>query len=54
MHGSPHVIVSDNASSKEFSKFCALNGIEHVRCASYPHSSNGLAERAVQAIKIRL
>ena len=32
-HGSPHVIESDNASSftsKEFSRFCALNGIKHV------------------------
>ena len=37
-HGSPHVIVSDNASSftsKEFSRFCALNDIKHVRCAPY-------------------
>ena len=32
-HGSPHVIVSDNASSftsKEFSRFCALNGIKLI------------------------
>ena len=53
-HGSPLVIVSDNASSftsREFSRFCALNGIKHVRCASYHPSSNGLAERAVQTIK---
>ena len=53
-HGSPHVIVSDNASSftsKEFSWFCALNGIKHVRCAPYHPSSNGLTERAVQTIK---
>ena len=53
-HGSSHVIVSDNASSftsKEFSRFCALNGIKHVRCAPYHTSSNGLAERAVQTIK---
>ena len=53
-HGSPHVIVSDNASSftsKEFSRFCALNSIKHVRCAPYHPSSNGLAERAVQTIK---
>ena len=35
-HGSPRVIVSDNASSftsKEFFRFCTLNGIKHVRCA---------------------
>ena len=53
-HGSPHVIVPDNASSftsKEFSRFGALNGIKHVRCAPYHPSSNGLAERAVQTIK---
>ena len=54
-HGSPHVIVSDNAgsfTSKEFSRFCAQNGIKHVRCATYHPSSNGLAGRAVQTIKI--
>ena len=53
-HRSQHVIVSDNASSctsKEFSRFCALNGIKHVRCAPHHLSSNGLAERAVQTIK---
>ena len=54
-NGIPHVIVSDNAScftNKEFSKFCALNGIEHVSCAPSHPSLNGLAERAVQTIKI--
>ena len=53
-HGSPHVIISDNTSSftsKEFSRFCALNGIKHVRCAPYHPSPNGLAECAVQTIK---
>ena len=43
-----------NASSftrKEFSRFCALNGIKHVRCVPYHPSSNGLAERAMQTIK---
>ena len=53
-HGSPHVIVSGNASSftsKEFSRSCALNGIKHVRCAPYHPSSNGLPERGVQTIK---
>ena len=53
-HGSSHVIVSDNANSftsKEFSRFCALNGIKHVRCVPYHPSSNGLTERAVQTIK---
>ena len=53
-HGSPHVIVSDNASRftrKEFFRLCALNGIKHDRCALYHLSSNGRAERAVQTIK---
>ena len=53
-HGSPRMIVSNNASSftsNEFSRFCALNGIMHVRCAPYHPSSNGLTERALQTIK---
>ena len=52
-HGSPHVIISDNAcsfTSKEFSRFCALNGIKHVVHHITP-SLNGLAEHAVQTIK---
>ena len=51
------MIISDNASSftsKEFSRFRALNSIKHVRCAPYNPSSNGLAEHAVQTIKSRL
>ena len=36
---------------KEFSRFCALNGIKHVRCVPYHPFSNGLAECAVQTIK---
>ena len=53
-HGSPHAILSENASSfasKEFSRFCTLNGIKHFRCAPYYPFSNGLAECAVQTIK---
>ena len=53
-HGSPHVIVSDNASSftiKEFSKFCALNDIKDVRCALYHPFSSELAECVVPTIK---
>ena len=56
-HGSPHVIISDNSSSftsKEFSKFSALNGIKHVRCVPYHPFWNGLAEHVVQTIKSRL
>ena len=41
------MIISDNASSFT----CALNGIKHVQCVPYHHSSNGLAECAVQTIK---
>ena len=53
-HESPHVMVSNNArnlTSTEFSKFCALKGIKHVRCTPYHTSSKGQAERAVQSIK---
>ena len=53
-HRSSIVIVSDNAgsfTSKEFSKFCALNGIKHVRYAPGHSSSNRLVENAVKSIK---
>ena len=53
-YGSPHDIVSDNASSftsKDFFEFCAFNGIKHVRSAPYHPSSNGQAERTEQTVK---
>ena len=56
-HGIPETIVSDNGSvftSKEFQQFVQLNGIKHVTTAPYHPASNGLAERAVQTLKIGL
>ena len=56
-HGLPQTIVSDNGSaftSSKFQQFLSHNGIEHVRSAPYHPSSNGLAERAVQTVKVRV
>jgi transposase InsO family protein len=53
-HGIPDVIVSDNGScftSAQFDSFCTSHGIRHIRVSPYHPSYNGLAERAVQAIK---
>lgn len=50
-HGIPE-IVSDNAQcfvSDHMKEFMSRNGITHVTSALYHPSSNGLAERAVQA-----
>ena len=54
-HSIPETIVGDNGSvftSKEFQQFVQLNGIKHVTSAPYHPASNGLAERAVQTLKI--
>ena len=54
VHGLPDVVVSDNGScftSSEFAQFGAARGIVHVTSSPYYHSSNGLAERAVQTLK---
>lgn len=51
----PVVLVSDNGPSlvsSEFEQFLKTNGIKHVTSAPYHSSSNGLAERAVQTIKL--
>ena len=56
-YGIPETIVSDNGSvftSKEFQQFVKLNSIKHVTTALYHLASNGLAERAVQTLKIGL
>ena len=56
-HGTPETMVSDNGSiftSKEFQQFVKLNGINHVTTAPYHPASIGLAERAVQTLKIGL
>ena len=56
-HGIPDVIASDNGTvftSDEFETFMTLNGIRHVKSATYHPSTNGLAERAIQTIKENL
>ncbi|CAC5399297.1 unnamed protein product [Mytilus coruscus] len=53
-NGIPSRIVSDNGpqfTSQEFENFMQLNGIKHIRSASYHPSTNGLAERFVQTFK---
>ncbi|KAL7863330.1 hypothetical protein SRHO_G00123140 [Serrasalmus rhombeus] len=52
--GLPQVLVSDNRNcftSTEFEKFMKQNGIRHVKTAPFHHSTNKLAERAVQTLK---
>ena len=53
-HGLPQKIVTDNGpsfTSSTFKAYMDQNGIKHVCTAPYHPSSNGLAERAVQAFK---
>ena len=48
-YGIPESVVSDNGPqfvAEEFWKFCEVNGIRHIRVASYHQSSNRLAERS--------
>ena len=47
-------MVADNGpafTSMEFAQFMQRNGIWHVTTAPYHPVSNGLAERAIQAVK---
>ena len=56
-HGIPETLVSDNGSvftGKEFQQFIRLNSIKHVTTVPYHPASNGLAEQAVQTLKIGL
>ena len=55
-HGLPEQSVSDNGSpftSEEFKMFLQKNGVKHIRTSPYHPSSNGMAERMVQMVKIR-
>ena len=53
-YGLPLQLVSDNGpqfTSSEFTSFLKRNGVKHIRSAPYHPSSNGAAERFVQAFK---
>ncbi len=53
-YGLPVQLVSDNGpqfASGEFAEFMKSNGVKHIRSAPYHPSSNGAAERFVQAFK---
>ena len=54
-HGLPHTIVSDNGPcfvSSEFELFNKMSDICHIKVLPHHPTSNGLAERAVQTVKI--
>ncbi|KFD49758.1 hypothetical protein M513_09353 [Trichuris suis] len=53
-HGLPRLLVSDNGpafTSSEFRSFVKRCGIKHLYTLPYHPSSNGQAERAIQALK---
>ncbi|XP_022101226.1 uncharacterized protein LOC110984905 [Acanthaster planci] len=54
-HGIPETVITDNRTqfvSEELSQFLSQNGVEHLQTAPKHPSSNGLAERAVQTVKV--
>ena len=54
-HGLPQKVVTDNGTlftSQEFQAFMKANGIKHVTSSPYHLSTNGLAERCVQTMKL--
>ena len=54
-HGLPQKVVTDNGpsfTSQEFQEFMQENGIKHVTSSPYHPSTNGLAERGVQTLKL--
>ena len=54
-HGIPETVVTDNGTqfvSEEFYQFLSQNGVEYLQTAPKHPSSNGLAERAVQTVKV--
>jgi len=56
-HGLPRIIVSDNATifqSEHFKKFCNEHGIFQTFIAPGHPATNGLAERTIQTLKMKL
>ena len=56
-HGISQTLVPDNGpcfTSEEFAMFVKMNGVRHVRSDPYHPATNGLAERAVQTVKLAL
>ena len=54
-HGIPETVVTDNGTqfvSEEFYQFLSQNGVACLQTAPKHPSSNGLAERAVQTVKV--
>jgi transposase InsO family protein len=57
IHGQPYVMVSDNGTvfvNDEFKSYWGQNGIFQKFIAPGHPATNGLAERNVQTLKIRL
>ena len=54
-HGLPQKVVTDNCTSftsQEFEEFMKANGIKHITSSPCHPSTNGLAERSVQTLKL--